>query len=193
MRGGDVGNPRWRVVHISTAGCAGVFRISGGGGRRQGLDFPRRGCGPRGQWPGPPGSPSLNCRPRHLHRPRGRTGWRRVHGRVLFAYPFHTQPLLISSSFHASSLHRACIEPVSFLPRFCIFCPPGRESPAETPVRRPDRPSPRRLKLHKSASPANRKSPTSTMTARAICGPLDRPGPAQHCPAGIRPKNHQPL
>ena len=81
MRRGDVGNSRLRVVDISAAGGAGFFAIAGGGrrhpGEKSGPGSRRRGCGSRGQWPGSAGSPSLNCRPRHPHRPRGRTRWRR--------------------------------------------------------------------------------------------------------------------
>ena len=65
-------------------------------------------------------------------------------------YTFPTHPLLFSSPFHASFLHRAYTQPVSFLPRFCIFCAAGPRKP-RSGARNAPRPGPN---LYKSTSPA---------------------------------------
>ena len=91
-------------------------------------------CAPFGwlAWPSlaTPSPPGAGIRP--LGRARISSGARsrlpplRVGAAARGAYAraplFPTCPLLFSSPFHASFLRRACTAPVSFLPRFCIFC-----------------------------------------------------------------------
>jgi hypothetical protein len=90
---------------------------------------------------------------------------------------FPTCPLHLAYPFHTSFLHRAYTAPLSFLPPFCIFCPPGRDLPAGSPVRRPgSRPRPRArncTKLHRPGLPAPGNQPGRFgLTRRA-----ERPSP----------------